>query len=210
MTNAKSSPLTFGFDSCAHLFNCGFQNRGLVRLDFDEAACLYRYARDAKNILEIGRFAGGSTILIASALNDWSEPKGRLLSIDAAPRSDEALQSYLASKGLVRLVTLAVCKSRDFEYSPKKHGQFDLVFVDGGHDYETAKDDHLRWGRRLNVGGYIIHHDMAKARSNATQIVDLARLRSDILEHQGTCVELVEEVGSMAVFRRRGGCWRHF
>lgn len=195
------------FEDLAFLFTSDFRNRGLCRLDVDEAACLYRRVKEAGTYgVEIGRFRGGSTLLLASAVGS----AGALLSIDKAPRGDDVLKQRLGELLLQNRVLLHVGDSGNYPYKPKTDLSFDFVFVDGDHSYEGAKRDHLTWGRRLRVGGLIIHHDMAKARPNATQIKDLARLREDILTHQASCVELVEEVGSISVFRRKGSCWKSF
>lgn len=217
------------------LFRFNPSNRAMCRLDIDEALALHEYAKNAAlntehqaRAVEIGRFAGGSTILLHDGLLEGHIERHRrrgeavlsdrtrdpdslpalplpyLLSIDKAPKDDDLLSKIIAP-GDVEM-DLVVNDSRT--YSPPQLGPLDLVFVDGGHDYDTAKLDHMRWGVKLRAGGYIIHHDMGMARPNATQIQDLKRLRDDILTHQTSCVELVAEVGSLAVFRRRGTCWR--
>ena len=210
------------FEQLTDIFNCGVSNRGLVRLDFDEAACLYKYVRLVPvggKVVEIGRYHGGSTILIAQALLDTELDTNlllpenltvsSLLSIDKSPKNDDRLERMLHSRGLLGKVELAVSNSIEYPYS-ESGASFDLAFIDGDHSYQGAKSDHWNWGRRVKPGGFIVHHDMAKTRPNATQIPDIAKLRNDILQGQSSCVELVEEVGSISVFRRKGSCFKHF
>jgi hypothetical protein len=57
------------FEDLSFLFNCNYANRGIIAQDFDEAGYIFQTIRNgnAKNLLEIGRFLGGSTFLIATA-----------------------------------------------------------------------------------------------------------------------------------------------
>lgn len=48
--------------------------------------------------------------------------------------------------------SLSVVKAFDDEY-------FDLVFVDGAHDYQSVKDDLLAWYPKVRIGGYLAFHD---------------------------------------------------
>ncbi len=59
-----------GFEDLAFLFSSNQLNHGVASLQIDEAALLYRLARDATSgpFVEIGRFKGGSTFTFASAL----------------------------------------------------------------------------------------------------------------------------------------------
>lgn len=52
----------------------------------------------------------------------------------------------------------------------------DFAFIDGDHPYEGSRRDHNRWVPQVRNGGYVIYHDMAKARHFATQVSDLLRL----------------------------------
>ena len=56
-----------GFEDLAFLFWNTPMNRGVLRQDFDEAATLYGLVKSTGVLrgVEIGRYAGGSTILIA-------------------------------------------------------------------------------------------------------------------------------------------------
>lgn len=64
-----------GFEDLAFLFSSNQLSHGIASLQLDEAALLYRLARNVSPgavVAEIGRFKGGSTLLLASAL-----PEGR-------------------------------------------------------------------------------------------------------------------------------------
>jgi predicted O-methyltransferase YrrM len=72
-------------------------NKGLLVLEFDEAAFLFRLVRSrpGAQILEIGRYHGGSACLFAVA----SDHNSMVTSIDIAPQNDELLQIALKKSG---------------------------------------------------------------------------------------------------------------
>ena len=185
------------FEDLLPLFSLNPKNRGLMRLDFDEAMLLYRRisGMTAPRGVEIGRFNGASTLLMGLAVGS----EGKLTSIDIAPRDDVALTLRLLEFGLLRRVDLIVADANTVTIDPA----LDFVFIDGDHTYDGARKDHRRWTPLLKPGGFAFYHDMAHARPKATQVDDLKRLRQDIIDREADTIELVEEVGSISVFRRR-------
>src|SRR3954453_6894877 len=146
-----------GFEDLAFLFSSNQLNHGVASLQFDEAALLYRLARDATSgpFAEIGRFKGGSTIVFATALPDGSE----LWSYDfhvalrpdmPGPELDAELRAALERYGLDHKVRLIVADSRTADPPP---GELALLFVDGDHSYAGAKADFDRWSELVAPGG---------------------------------------------------------
>jgi predicted O-methyltransferase YrrM len=190
------------FEDAAFLFELSPLNRGIIRMDLDEAAAVFKAVSSMTNPrgIEIGRFNGGSTLLLAAAVGAG----GHLISVDLDPRDDAGLSSALEKAGLRERVELITADASQIDIpSP-----LDFAFIDGDHSYEAAKRDHNMWGQRVRPGGLIIHHDMANTRHFATQWTDLARLRSDILECQRRELEIIQETGSVTIFRRTNHPWQ--
>jgi predicted O-methyltransferase YrrM len=189
------------FEDLFCLFELSPLNRGIVRLDFDEAATLFEMISGLGHAhgVEIGRFTGGSTFLLAVAVG----ADGQVDSIDIAPRDDDALAAALTRAHLRDRVNLMIADAR----TAAADERYDFAFIDGDHAYEAARLDHHRWGGCVRPGGLVIHHDMGSGRPFASQLGDLARLRSDILRQQRAQLELVRETGSLTIFRRTAAAW---
>jgi predicted O-methyltransferase YrrM len=194
-----------GFEDLLFLFELSPLNRGLVRLDFDEALAVFTMVSvlDRPRGIEIGRFSGGSTFLLAVAVG----PDGRVDSIDIAPQDDEALSAALTLANLHDRVELIVADAQTHDAGADAGQFYDFAFIDGDHSYEGARRDHNHWGARVRPGGLIIHHDMGRSRRFASQLHDLARLKDDICRMQHAELELVRETGSVAIFRRTSPVW---
>lgn len=193
-----------GFEDLTFLFWVSPLNRGMLRQDFDEAALLFKTVNNISNPkgVEIGRFKGGSTILLAAAVG----LKGKLISIDIEPQDDLVLQDIINNLGMNDRVDIITGNSKEIIL----HDIYDFVFIDGDHSYEVAKSDHNKWGALVKVGGFIIHHDMGYTRHFSTQWETLSKLRSDILLHQVKELQLVKEAGSLSVFKRISNSWNAF
>jgi predicted O-methyltransferase YrrM len=152
-----------GFEDLAFMFSSNQLNHGVASLQIDEAALLYSLARDVRTgpIAEIGRFKGGSTVMIATALPEgielWSYDLLVPLRADMPGESlDEELSAALERLGVAHKVHLVVGDSRTVEPPP---APLELVFVDGDHSYTGAKADVERWGELIRPGGQLLMHD---------------------------------------------------
>jgi predicted O-methyltransferase YrrM len=152
-----------GFEDLAFLFSSNQLNHGVASLQIDEAALLFRLARDVQSgpIAEIGRFKGGSTVVFATTLPDGAELWSYDLHVALRPdmtgeQLDAELRDALGRLGLAHKVHLLVGDSRTVEPPPEP---LELLLIDGDHSYEGAKADFARWGDFVRPGGHVLFHD---------------------------------------------------
>lgn len=193
-----------GFEDLAFLFWSSPLNRGLIRMDLDEAAYLYKLVKSLESPLcvEIGRFKGGSTFLIAQALG-----QGKLVSIDLHRKMmlksegasyDEQLRFALRRFKLADKVELAVADSSTY---PNADSSVDLIFIDGDHTYEGVKRDYQHWLNAVKPGGHIIFHDACSSRPHATVHEGITRFVREIQETGR--VSHLKNTGSLMHFIRK-------
>lgn len=173
-----------------------------------QAARLWRAARDVApggRIVEIGSFRGRSTIVLALAA-----PEAEIVAIDphagndrgpqeihgyedAADEDFEVFHRNLAAAG----VDERVRHIRRFsaEALGEVDGAVDVLYVDGAHRFGPARDDLVRWGRRVVPGGRLLVHD-----SFSSIGVTLALLTSLAV---GADFEYVGRDGSLVEYRAR-------
>lgn len=198
-----------GFEDLDFLFTSSQLDHGVASLRFDEAALLYRLARDAgaATIVEIGRFKGGSTLLMATAMAAgstlWSydlhiAPRPDLVGADLDAELLDALQRLGVDAG----VHLEVGDSRTVDLPP---GPFDILFIDGDHSYEGAKADFERWGPHVREGGHLLFHDAIDTGSYGNVYPGVQQLVADVL--RSPSFEAAEGAGTIAHFvcRRSDG-----
>ncbi len=150
------------FDHLAGLFGTNPLARGVISLTPREAAYLFTLARQsqARTVVEIGRFRGGSTIILAAAIG----PDGRLWSIDIGEKEerfdgatdgyDAQTRRFLDRYGLQASLIVGDSASVDIDT-----GEVDIVFIDGDHSYRGVRADFDRWGPRVRVGGAVVFDD---------------------------------------------------
>jgi predicted O-methyltransferase YrrM len=194
-----------GFEDLAFMFSSNQLNHGIASLQLDEAALLYRLARDASSgpFAEIGRFKGGSTFVLASALPDGVELWSYDLHVALRPdmpgdQLDAELRDALRRYGLEHKVHLVVGDSETVEPPPEP---LELLFVDGDHSYAGARRDFDRWSAFVRPGGHVLFHDAVDAGGYGNVYPGVARAVAE--------VELDERwarqpgAGSIAHFVRR-------
>src|SRR5829696_8525266 len=166
-----------GFEDVAFLFSSNQLSHGIASLQLDEAALLYRLARRVapdSAVVEIGRFKGGTTLMLASA------------------QPDGALEQALARYGLTDRVNLVVGDSRTAVPPPRPAS---LVFVDGDHTYDGARADYERWRELVAPGGDMLFHDAVDVGGYGNHYPGIARLVEEI-ERDDTYFERRPNAGS--------------
>jgi predicted O-methyltransferase YrrM len=151
------------FEDLAGLFSSSILNHGVISMPIRQAAYVFGLARrsGARTAIEVGRWRGGSTILLAAALG----PGGKVWSIDVGEKEtrvfgdagglDAQTKEFCERYGLD--VELLVGDSRTIEVDT---GDVDLVLIDGEHSYDAATNDFERFGRRVRVGGVVLFDDV--------------------------------------------------
>ena len=191
------------FEDLDWLLESNSANKGLMLLQFDEAAFLFRLVRSqpAAQILEIGRCYGGSAFLFAVA----SDHHSMVTSIDIAPQNDQLLQLALRKSGLAQKVRLLVGDSRDGEVISDF---YDLLFVDGDHFYKGALHDYEHWKKAVKPGGYLAFHNAAHGRPYTVTAPGAFRVTQEIAARDGEYYRREPDVGSLALFVRTQRPWR--
>lgn len=135
----------------------GWLKEGQARLLHDEVSRLGRGAR----AVEIGSHQGRSTIVLASAL---ATKDGRLTAIDpfvegrlfGGSSTRDRFEANVTGAGVRDRVDLVVDYSTALR--PTWTESFDLLYIDGKHDYWTLSDD-LKWAEHLPEGAGVLVHD---------------------------------------------------
>ena len=151
------------FEDLSGLFASSMLNHAVIGMTIRQAAYVFGVTRrsGAKKAIEVGRWRGGSTVILAAAMGDggklWSidigEKAERVLGEPGAALDDET-RAFCERFGLD--VDLVVGNSRTLELDT---GEVDVVVIDGDHTYEGTRIDADRWGRKLRVGGALLVDD---------------------------------------------------
>ncbi|MCZ4498240.1 MAG: hypothetical protein JWQ74_793 [Marmoricola sp.] len=135
----------------------GWLKQGQARLLFDNARRLGEGAR----VLEIGSHQGRSTVILAKALEPLG---GTVICVDpfvegklfGGTPTRTKFETHVADAGVADRVDLRPDYSTALR--PAWSEPFDLLYIDGKHDYWTLSDD-LKWAKHLPEGGAILIHD---------------------------------------------------
>lgn len=157
----------FGFEHLTGLFASNTLNEYVITMNLRQSAYLFDLIRRSKagKVIEIGRHWGGTTVLIAAAMDglgefwsiadphetDWDvEHLGR-----PRPRPiEDQLDDLLGQLGLS-----AHLISGDPATVEVETGEVDLVHIDAAHSYAAAMSDFERFGQRVRIGGAVLLDD---------------------------------------------------
>ena len=180
------------------LFNSPRETRNIIRLDLHEAGLLYKYAKQTwieprklfhhtgkgNTILEIGRYWGGSTVLLAMATHNSDV---NVVSVDVVtgchdPDVDDWLNNYEEKDR----IDIRVDNSHAMENIP-----LSMLFVDGDHSYEGIKKDFIHHWNYLN-GDCLAHDYFDSTCVGVTQFITewIEEGYAEIIEQEGTMIAL--------------------
>jgi Methyltransferase domain len=190
----SSAPAGRSFDDVWTLAESvpGWLTKDQARRLWDEAAALPQ----GSAVVEIGSHKGRSTTILGEAMRH----RGRVYAID--PFVEGRLFGGEGTRTTFRK-TLARAELEDVvehidDYSTHARvawrRSFDLLYVDGKHDYWTCTDD-LKWSRRLDEGSAVLVHDAYSSIGVTVSIL------ATVLPSRSLAYE--SRVGSLATFRRR-------
>ncbi len=185
-----------GFEDLAFLFSSNQANHGIAQLSFTEAALLFRLAGSAPGpVVEIGRYKGGGTLVLAAGLGEG----GELWSYDTHEKAgsdiDAGIEHALDRYGLAPRVHLVVGSSHEVELPAPELG---LVFLDGDPTYAGTRADVERWGLALRPGGHLLLHD---ATPGAPRYPAIGKLVAELTDDSRW--ERAPDVDSLVHFERR-------
>ena len=177
-------------------------------------------------ILEIGSWAGGSTLLWGKALQE-SKRKGAIFCIDhwaaahnsplpmqRATRKEKILKLFLhniRSAKLLDMVHILKGPSDVFTHLLESDS-FDFIYIDGDHGYTQFKDDLTRCMALVKIGGIICGDDLEVQLDETDRAhVGLSREKDTIQDpktklnlHPGITLAIGEVMGHVSM---REGFW---
>lgn len=177
------------FEDLSWLFFSNFLNRGIIKMDIDEAAYLFKIVRENKPsyLVEIGRDEGGSTMLLSTAKNKEAE----LVSLDLKDKCNA-----LVKKMIDKNTSLTIADSRSF--TPKQ--KIDFLFIDGDHSFEGVKADFENFLPYLNPNADVLFHDAVGADRGILVTPPVNTFVTQLEKNQG--LKLVKDVGSTRHFKK--------
>lgn len=153
-----------GFEDLYWLFTSNRLSRGIVMLQLDEAAYIYRLVNklDVCHCVELGRYKGGGTFLIAAA----AKPGSKIISVDnyIHPRGFDFIdleRSFLRELEIYNLRDRVELFVEDTKLVPYLPSSIDFIFVDANHSYDGVRGDYIYWQKALKPGGHLLFHDAA-------------------------------------------------
>lgn len=195
------------FEDLLFLFGFHQLNMGIANLALDEAAYLHKTIRCLKsaNIVEIGRFKGGGTLLMAAAMDKESHLRSYDMHVKMpehfnGQQMDCNLLKALDRYGLSDRVDIIVGNSQEIDVG---RAPIDLIFLDGDHSYEGVKKDFLNWHKIIKPGGHLLFHDAAKPREFTTYHEEVARFLKEMEKEYSKDFYKVKEVGSIAHYIKK-------
>jgi predicted O-methyltransferase YrrM len=179
------------------LFAASLNNHRVVHQRIDEASLLWRAVKMSGGpVLEVGRAAGGSTLLLLGA--SGSRP---VVSIDRAPFHAFIAEEVFQRPDVAERLKLYVQTSRE----PIAESEFGMIFIDADHSYEgVCHDIGLFWNSLRSFDGRPALAAFHDAADNPITYVEPVKQACEELLAEPGAARLVESWGSMLVLEKTG------
>jgi len=138
------------------------------------ALWLAHRAQNCSHIIEVGSLQGRSTLAMLAnstahlwCVDVWGGKGGT--------RKDDFHKFLSNTRGYADRITILHIHSHEGAIALRNtHGEgfFDMIFIDGGHDYETVRGDILGYRPLLREGGLLCGHDYSRNFPGVRQAVD--------------------------------------
>lgn len=134
----------------------------------EEAEALYLAAQKAHQILEIGCFMGRSTCALAAGAEgrdiklvvcDTFDARGTSRASEFDGDQAVVLSRLIWNLRNRNLTLPLIIVGESWELDNFSDRRFDLIFIDGAHDYDSVFQDLSIANRKIVSGGWIVVHD---------------------------------------------------
>lgn len=156
------------------------------------------------NVMEIGFNAGHSAELFLS-----SNPNINLVSFDIGSHEYVKLGKQFIDKTYPNRHTLIIGDSLNTvpEYFKKENKKFDIIFIDGGHDYDIAKGDILNCRKLAHDKTIVIIDDTI---SNNKKWIQHWNIGPNRAWKEAKDSNIIKEIGSLDFSSGRGQNWGYY
>jgi hypothetical protein len=124
-------------------------------------------------LLEIGSFAGNATEIFAQnfkgvvAVEPW---KQKLLHSSMQKFDIKQAEKDFDNRIMKRFKNVEKEKGTSMEYLKRRKYEFDIIYIDGCHDYEFVKQDILEWQKYCRL--FMAGHDYLPLHEGVIKAVD--------------------------------------
>ena len=184
-------------DLASWIFSSSLSNHRVVHQRIDEGTALWRAVKNSGGpILEVGRAAGGSTLILLGA--SGNRP---VVSIDRAPFHAWCSDLVFERIDVAERLKLYIQTSRE----EIDEDEFGMLFIDADHSYEgICHDIATFWNKLKPIDGknaLAVFHDGAQ---NPIAFVEPVKRACDELMESSAIARKVESWGSMLVLEKLG------
>lgn len=121
-----------------------------------------------KDIIEVGSWAGQSARLWAAevgngtltCIDHWQGAESSPDSMNEATQNDEIYKLFLHNTQEYRSKIRIIPRSSDVAIELVKDNKYDIVYIDGDHEYTQVKKDIENYKELVREGGYICGDDL--------------------------------------------------